>query len=47
MLIVTNPTNGSTIAELPQDTHQSAVAKFRVARSVGPSSASPRRWPAA
>jgi len=34
MLKVTNPANGSTIAELATDTSQSVPAKYRAARAA-------------
>ncbi len=36
MLTVTNPANGSVIAELPEDTHESVLAKYRAARAAQP-----------
>ncbi len=36
MLTVTNPANGSVIAELPEDTHESVLAKYRAARTAQP-----------
>lgn len=36
MLKITNPANGSVIAELPEDTHESVVAKYRAARTAQP-----------
>ena len=36
MLTITNPANGTTIAELPSDTPESVAAKFRAARSAQP-----------
>jgi len=32
MLSITNPANGSVIAELPEDTHESVHAKFLARR---------------
>jgi acyl-CoA reductase-like NAD-dependent aldehyde dehydrogenase len=37
MLRVTNPANGSTIAELATDSPQTAAAKYHSARAVQPS----------
>jgi acyl-CoA reductase-like NAD-dependent aldehyde dehydrogenase len=36
MLKITNPANGGVIAELPEDTHESVVAKYRAARTAQP-----------
>ncbi|MFN9185899.1 MAG: aldehyde dehydrogenase family protein [Betaproteobacteria bacterium] len=36
MLSITNPANGSVIAELPEDTHESVHAKFLAARRAQP-----------
>lgn len=36
MLNITNPANGSVIAELPEDAHESVVAKYRAARTAQP-----------
>jgi acyl-CoA reductase-like NAD-dependent aldehyde dehydrogenase len=36
MLRITNPADGSVIAELPEDTHESVVAKYRAARAAQP-----------
>ncbi len=36
MLKITNPADGSVIAELPEDTHESVVAKYRAARTAQP-----------
>ncbi len=36
MLTVINPANGSVIAELPPDTHESIVAKYKAARIAQP-----------
>lgn len=36
MLKITNPANGSVIAELPEEAHESVVAKYRAARTAQP-----------
>ncbi|GAB4464291.1 MAG: aldehyde dehydrogenase family protein [Burkholderiaceae bacterium] len=36
MLTITNPADGSVIAELPEDTHDTVVAKYRAARAAQP-----------
>ncbi len=36
MLKITNPATGSVIAELPEDTHDSVIAKYRAARAAQP-----------
>ncbi|MCK6428023.1 MAG: aldehyde dehydrogenase family protein [Burkholderiaceae bacterium] len=36
MLNITNPANGSVIAELPEEAHESVVAKYRAARTAQP-----------
>ena len=36
MLQITNPANGAVIAELPQDTPESVIAKYRAARAAQP-----------
>jgi acyl-CoA reductase-like NAD-dependent aldehyde dehydrogenase len=36
MLTIANPANGSVIAEVPEDTHESVAAKYRTARAAQP-----------
>lgn len=36
MLTITNPADGSVITELPEDTHDTVVAKYRAARAAQP-----------
>lgn len=36
MLQITNPANGAALAELPQDTHQSVLARYQAARAAQP-----------